>query len=223
MKLNIKLFEGQELAGNPTVFNSMKGDFEEGASKLNTIFGTNADIMATLKNFAGSSTLSEDLRPLVDAVSNITEESSNYISSANRWSVDTVSVWDSIAGTTGAESFNAQIDPRVLENITDSYNNGFIGVRSGAEVDEFFSRLQNEVITPAGTTLDQMASDVSGASGATPDEVQSALGATIERNNAAIRDSVNKANTLIGERAVEFKDALRAWVDSSAAGARGGN
>ena len=223
MKLNIKLFEGQELAGNPTVFNNMKSNFEEGASKVNMIYKTNADIMSTMKNFAGSSKMSEAIKPIVDAISNITDESSNYINSVNRWSADTVSVWDNIAGTTGAESFGAQIDPEVLEGIQENYANGFIGIRSSSEVDDFVSRLQNEVIQPVGQTLDQMASDVQGASGATPEEVQSALGATIERNNTIIRDETSKMNQLVGERMIEFKEALRSWVDSSAAGARGGN
>ena len=224
INLNIQKFgDDKELAMDPSAFNNMVSDYEGQLPVIDSAFANNKDALVTLKAVAGSPTISETTRPIIQGLTSAIDETANYFDSVKGWANNVVSAVHSILGSVGLQDISRSINRETLDQIEESFQGGYVGIQSAADVDNFINTVQTSVIQTLQNGLEIITDDVASASGSLPAEVHQALGTSVRTNNDDVLAGYSRATEFLNTNLETFKADLTKFVEEASAGARGGN
>lgn len=225
MNLNIHTFDGgdKELAFNPSSFNLMITNYEGQLPTIDEAFANNKDALITLKAVAGSPTISEATRPIIQGLTTAIDDTANYFDSVKNWANDVVATATGLLGSVGLQDTSKSINRETLDEIEESFEGGYVGIQNASDIDNFIESIQSGVISVLRNGLESITGSVQDASGSLPQEVHEALGTSVSTNNDAVLQGYTNATEFLNNNLQEFKNDLMNFVQSASAGARGGN
>lgn len=223
IKLNIQLFAADLEGGmNPTNFNMMIADYHAQLPYVDRAFVNNKDALVTLKALAGAPTISDNTRSIIQVLTNAISQTTDYFDSVRGWTNNVVDVIHSIfGGSVPVDNINRSINRETLDQIDESFESGYVGVRNLSDIEEFISSILTDVIPTLRNALEIITDDVNSANGSLPGEVHAALGETISTNNSEIIDGYTKAATYLTEQVDAFKNEISKFITDAAASAKG--
>lgn len=221
LDFNIQMF-GDEGGFDPSAYNKLKGNYDKEVLAINELLKSNQDILKTFNKVAGSPKLSADTKTTIGYLQQGIDECRLYFNSVKRWSAEFVSVIYKFIGVK-LESLSSSIDETILDEISESYNESFVGVQKLGDVDTFVTDLTS-VATNLKNALETVSEDVTDADNSMPLEIHQKLAETVSTSDANAIEAFDKFYQGLTQTADEFKKQLQSAISdlSSAASGTGG-